>query len=166
MISCRPKGGIKDVRLIDVSQIAGLEYDQEGSVCTGLKVMSQAGVVKYDILEDKSSYEESVSESNGFRVVKHTLNLIRGMVSTDKMYPVAEWMVNGCVALVTFIGGKRLLIGLSESFGMEYPLRLVSVLRNSGCKMDDGVTEKLTLESMDVSEAVAMAEDADISFVN
>ena len=165
MISCSPKGGIREVKLIDASQIAGLEYDQEGSVCTGLKVLSQAVVVKYDILEDKSSYEESVSESNGFRVVRHTLNLVRGMVSTDQMYPVAEWMANGCVALIELMGSKRLLIGVSESLGKEYPLRLVSVIRNSGCKMDDGVTERLTLESVDVSEAVSMAENADISFV-
>lgn len=161
--SCRPKGGIREVKLIDASKIENVSFGNAGRKCTGLLLSPQAEIQNYDILEERSSYTEIVTERNGFRVVKHSLKLVRGKVSSEEMFPVSEWMRRGCVALVTLGSGRRIVAGVSEESGCGYPLRVVSVGRDSGRSAGDGITEELLLESCDVSEASFLADGARVS---
>ncbi len=161
-LPCRPKGGLREAAFIAAEAVVSVEYDAGGGVCTLLRLKPGAEAVAYPLSEDRSLYEESVEERRGFRVVKHSLGLVRDGLSHEQTHPLEEVSGGGCLILLSFNCGSRALVGASKRMGLSQPLRLVEAKRNRGKKPSDGIAEELLFESFDLSVAACLDSSVEI----
>lgn len=131
----RPLGGIAALTLGVASQSeAALTLPQTG--------------VEITLLEDRSTYTESIEWVGSSKSVKHTLRVV-----TWAEYELPDTLVaaltHGFVALVTLNSGATHCVGWSEYAAGDRPLRLVSCSVGSGEKPASRGCKEWLFESVD-----------------
>ena len=141
----KPVGGIAHVELFAVHGLGGVEDVVPGQ---GVEV---------SLMDDGSHYDE-VTEAQGLPVsVVHTLTLCsdRWLAAAwfDKEF-MQRAAADGLVARITMATGEQIVVGWSERFGVEQPLRLKTLSFTSGSKPNDSPRVVLTLWSRDTESAI------------
>ena len=165
----RKNGGIRMLGLISRSEVA--EIDSLGSTTEFTSITFEEGCCfsKYEFREDEAVYKESVSVSNGARVVSHELTFLldkMGSECSTAVSAIAEAADDGLIAIVQTTNGDTFLVGYSIEFGKERPLRLASSDGTTGKQLSDGTSEVVTLISTDVAKAKVFAGELEPLFVS
>ena len=144
-------GGVAEVRITTIANIDIVEGDitSEASI-----FRSPLLVETVDILEDRSSYSEVEIVEDGVSMVRHSLKIVlrreaglrlRSLLSTK--------YIDGVVAIVGVHASERLLVGYTNKFGVEQPLRVVEGIFETGISPKDYPLYSLTLQCEDTSYA-------------
>lgn len=165
----RKNGGIRMLGLIERSEIA--EVTAQGSTTEFTAITFEEGCCfsKYEFREDEAVYKESVSVSNGARIVTHELSFLLDKMGSEcsaAVSAIAEAADEGLIAIVQTTNGDTFLVGYSQEFGKERPLRLDSSDGTTGKQLSDGTSEVVTLSSTDVAKARIFAGDLNALFVS
>ncbi len=164
----RKNGGIRMLGLIERSEVATITSQGSTTEFTAITFEEGCCFSKYEFREDEAVYKESVSVSNGARVVTHELSFLldkMGSESSVAVSAIAEAADEGLIAIVQTMNGDTFLVGYSQEFGKERPLRLASSDGTTGKQLSDGTSEVVTLTSTDVSKAKIFAGELDSLFV-
>ena len=140
----KPVGGILSAELFFASEVNTAGDLPEGK---GVAV---------ELIDDESTYEELFSASNGLVSVQHTLTLCSTtQLATD--WFAADFLTraaaDGVVARIGLSSGESIVVGWSQHFGFEQPLRLRSLAFHSGSRPSETPRVELTLTSMDTTSA-------------
>lgn len=159
---CRkPVGGVAAVELSAVANVRDFEFDDDGSLCRLLIFADDNAVMRCRLIEERSSFVESLSVEGGAVSVLHTLRLVADRNMAERCLEpdfIGELVCGGAVAAVTLADGRRFAVGLSRRFGSEQPLRLRTLKADSGCRAVDEPTLEMVLESADTSFAALCPE--------
>ena len=164
----RKNGGIRMLGLIERSEVATITSQGSTTEFTAITFEEGCCFSKYEFREDEAVYKESVSVSNGARIVTHELSFLldkMGSESSVAVSAIAEAADEGLIAIVQTMNGDTFLVGYSQEFGKERPLRLASSDGTTGKQLSDGTSEVVTLTSTDVSQAKIFAGELDSLFV-
>lgn len=158
MSGYKPIGGVVFVKLYPADAVTSAEFSDEG---VRLEVEEGCNCVEVELVDDRSSLEDSVESRSGVLLVKHQLELIALRNSA------AAWLEReflemcatvGVVAVVEMTCGRKVVVGVSESFLTEQPLRLDSLTSLSGRSPLDAPLVHLRLVSQDCSLAGEFVE--------
>ena len=140
----KPVGGVAHAELFAVGGVTSAEDLVQGR---GIKV---------ELCDDGSHYDEEAS-ADGLPVsVQHTLTLCSTtQLATD--WFAADFLTraaaDGVVARIGLSSGESIVVGWSQHFGFEQPLRLRSLAFHSGSRPSETPRVELTLTSMDTTSA-------------
>lgn len=150
------------MRLFAADNVARVTFGADASTYLRLIFTSATAVMECSLLEDTSSLEESMSFEGGAVAVRHTLTLV-----ADRNLAAAwlgpefrnESLLKGLCAVVTLNDGRQLLVGYSERFGAQQPLRIKEIISSSGQRPSEAPTITMILENYDTSVAALYAGD-------
>ena len=152
----KPVGGIRSVKLCTTDNIAGVGFSSDATTNASLEFVDSNEVMECSLLEDSSSFEEEFSFDQGVVAVRHTLSLVANRDLAAAWLEAefcGELRLKGLCAVVTLNDDRQLLVGYSQRFGGQQPLRVKGIKVWSGVSLSDTPTVTLTLESYDTSAA-------------
>lgn len=144
------------MKLYAAENIANVRFEQNATKFNRVQFLDAEAFMACQLHEDSSSYQEEFTFKDGLVAVNHKLsltadrNLAEVWLDTEFQRELLE---KGVCAFVTLNDGRQLLVGYSERFGSQQPLRLSKVTLWSGRKLSDAPTLTLELESFDTSAA-------------
>lgn len=145
-------GGVKEVWLVPVGDVASCEYDATAGEYSGIVLRDGAAFTRYVFAEDTASYRQRASGIAPLASVVHELSLTFHGAGRRVSEAVAELAAQeGIVALVRSMEGEVCLVGWSPEFEEECPLQLSEVNDTTGSKYDDNPCVEVMLSSEDVS---------------
>ena len=112
------------------------------------------------VVEERSSYEEVSAVVDGAVCIEHRLVLaVPADYAAECLTAelLRHWAVEGTAAAVDTESGERIVVGWSERFGCEQPLRLVSAEFSSGNSTRQTPAAILTLRSFDTETATRIS---------
>lgn len=144
----KPVGGLKQVAVVPQGITAG-DSPQE----------IEAQVIALPLLEDSSMYEEIAESTDGVVLVHHRLMLtmardVAQSVVSDAV--VQAWSREGTAAVIVTESGEKFLVGWSERWQHEQPLRLVKSESTTAQSPSEIPTRRLTFESFDDCSAISI----------
>lgn len=143
----KPVGGVESATLYPADAVGEALFSSRGC-----EVELSGETICVPLLDDGSRYEERAECKRGIHKVSHTLHLVADRDSASEWF-AADFLerasTDGVIAIVTLCDGRRLLLGYSAHFGDEQPLRLESLISNSGETLRDIPTATLCLVSHD-----------------
>ncbi len=154
-------GGIRSLALAAASDVAGAVM--EAGVCTGVTLKQGAVFRKYGFKEGEACFTEEMSIVNGVAKVAHGITFALERPDGSSAQAIAQLAAaseDGIVAIVTTNGNVSFLVGYSDKFGTEQPLRLTKTSLSSGAKPADGTADIIVLASQDDSKAPVYAGPA------
>lgn len=135
----KPVGGIREVRLAAARSFG-----------------AQSVFTAYELVDDRSSYVETLTAERGLLRVEHRLTLVFDKHQADKWFD-RDWIdrcaADGVVASITTAAGEQLRIGYSDRFAVEQALRFERFTFESGEKPVDRPVAILVLSSEDTDRA-------------
>ena len=149
-------GGIEKIGLLRAADIALVEYNASGDLFTSLSLTTGAAIAVYQFDEDSAEYSEVHRRTDGSYSVEHRLSMSLGRFDSSSREAVEEIALTsecGVVAVVRTCSGEEFVVGYSQEFGAERPLRLLSSEATTGAKPSDATCRKLTLGSLDTASA-------------
>lgn len=157
-------GGIRSIALAAAGDIVSVEIDNASGVCTGIDFGDNGGFGIYEFMEGEASFTEEMSVADGVAKVEHKITFVIERPdnnSTDAIMKLLETSKEGIVAVVKTNSNVSFLIGYSDKFGTEQPLRLENSHMSTGSGPADNTTESITLVSRD--DCKAMVYDGSIT---
>ena len=160
-VCLKPAGGVAEAALTSAANLLEVQFDDSGSIphCSLLRLADPAAVMHCRLIEDDSSLVETLDARNGFPVVTHSLSLTADRNLAEAwLNPqfAREAAAHGLTAFVKLNDGRQLLLGVSRRFGIEQPLRILSITVDSGRKPADQPAIRLLLESADTAFAATL----------
>ena len=150
----KPIGGVELCELHFADSVEALSFESEGCdiefADNGLEVR---------LMDDRSTFVEKVECDKGVVKVTHTLRLVALRSDAE------EWLDkefihratrSGVVARLALNDGRGLIVGASRHLTTEQPLRLESLVCDSGSTPSDTPTVTLCLQSSDTALATAI----------
>ena len=152
-------GGIRSVALVQAGAVAGVKYDGLNRRYTEVTLQSGEAFAVYHFKEDAAVYTERVASDPSGSLVTHTLTMMLERMDAASAEAVQALckasLYGGLVAIVTFNNGGSFLVGYSDRFGLEYPLRMKTAAGVSGTLLTDACGESVTLACVDTDKACA-----------
>ena len=142
--SFKPVGGVAHAELFAVGGIDSAEDLVQGE---GIAV---------ELLDQGSHYDEEATADNLPVSVQHTLTLCAWPDKCSAWFNadfLARASADGVVARIELCTGESIVVGWSQRFGLEQPLRLRSLAFHSGSRPSDSPRVVLTLASFDTASA-------------
>lgn len=132
--------------------MASVERKPVGGI-TAATIAPLSGVtLSMTLVEERSAYTEEVISDEGILRVHHTLTLVVPRSEVASLLKIAPAMATeGVTGSVTTSAGERLIVGWSNRFILEQPLRLTSFVIGSGARHADGNEATLRFESDDTT---------------
>lgn len=157
----KPVGGVAAVMLTSVANIREAEFARDSALptCTKLQFCNENEVMKCRLIEEHSSFVETLAADGQITSVTHTLRLVADRnLAEGWLEPrfTTEMMTSGGAAVVTLADGRTLVAGISRKFDREQPLRLRTIKVSSACKRIEPPTVEMVLESVDTAFAAAL----------
>ena len=150
----RTGGGIESVRLVEAGQILQVRYDAVNDRYTGIELREGAGFVQYRFAEDEALYREQLAVTGGKPLVRHELSFVlTGMNSASRKAVEEMAAAGGLAALVENRQGEILLVGWSERFGAEQPLRMDKSVGTTRSAPGEVPSETIVLSAADTEKA-------------
>ena len=156
----KPVGGVRSVRLCSAENVELVEFAADAGCYERLEFCDDQQVMECSLLEDASQLEECFSFDGGAVAVRHTLTLVA------ERNDAAAWLESefcreaaerGLCGVVEMNDGRRLLVGYSERFKAQQPLRIKEIRSSSGRSPIEAPTLTMILESYDTSAAALCA---------
>lgn len=152
----RKNGGIRILALINQSDVLGATYHLRSQGYTEIRLREGCRFSVYEFPEDQAEYIEQVSFSQGALVVRHELRFMLEKMG-DEISPIISELnqssLTGLIGIVVTPNGDSFVVGYSEEFRAEQPLRVRSITGRTGKGLSDPTYELITLGSEDVSKA-------------
>ena len=123
----RRNGGIRLLGLIDQREVVSATYSELDKGFTELTLDEGASLSKFEFLEDGAEYRETIAAKDGAPTVAHELTFTLERMDADTtaaIEAIIEASRSGLIAVVVTINGDALLLGYSQEFGKERPLRI------------------------------------------
>ena len=156
----RRNGGIRLLGLIDQREVVSATYSELDKGFTELTLDEGASLSKFEFLE--AEYRETIAAKDGAPTVAHELTFTLERMDADTaaaIEAIIEASRSGLIAVVVTINGDALLLGYSQEFGKERPLRIASAQATTGRLLSETTSETVTLRSEDVSKARPLLDD-------
>lgn len=150
-------GGIRSIALAAAKDVVRATPDPLQRVYTQVELRTGASFVEYAFREGEAEYAEEATVVAGVRRIRHTIEFSLDRPDTETaraLGELAEESTDGMIAIVTTNSGISLLVGYSEKFGTEQPLRLATSKLATGKMPADRNAENVVLVSEDDSKAV------------
>ena len=131
----RRNGGIRLLGLIDQREVVSATYSELDKGFTELTLDEGASLSKFEFLEDGAEYRETIAAKDGAPTVAHELTFTLERMDADTaaaIEAIIEASRSGLIAVVVTINGDALLLGYSQEFGKERPLRIASAQATTG----------------------------------
>ena len=141
----KPAGGIAAVAVVPA-----------GAAAVGSPEEIAAAAVAVPLVEGRSSYDETVMSDNGIIRVEHRLTIAVPPDYAHEFFGediMRQWASAGTAAVVVTEAGERLVVGWSERFGSEQPLRLAGIGASTGTTPHETPAVVLTFRSVDTAPA-------------
>ena len=158
----RRNGGIRLLGLIDQREVVSATYSELDKGFTELTLDEGASLSKFEFLEDGAEYRETIAAKDGAPTVAHELTFTLERMDADTataIEAIIEASRSGLIAVVVTINGDALLLGYSQEFGKERPLRSASALATTVRLLSETASGTVTLRSEDVSKARPLLDD-------
>ena len=158
----RRNGGIRLLGLIDQREVVSATYSELDKGFTELTLDEGASLSKFEFLEDGAEYRETIAAKDGAPTVAPRLTFPLGRLAAATPAAVAAILAasrRGLIAVVVPLTGDALLLGYSQEFGKERPLRIASAQATTGRLLSETTSETVTLRSEDVSKARPLLDD-------
>ena len=152
----RRNGGIRLLGLIDQREVVSATYSELDKGFTELTLDEGASLSKFEFLEDGAEYRETIAAKDG--ALTFTLERMDADTAAA-IEAIIEASRSGLIAVVVTINGDALLLGYSQEFGKERPLRIASAQATTGRLLSETTSETVTLRSEDVSKARPLLDD-------
>ncbi len=155
----KPVGGIRSVVLLSAANVAQAAFAEGGTICTSLEFVDDEALVECPLLEDASSFEEEITPDGGAVAVRHRVTLVADREEFNVWLAPklsSESIGDGLCALVTLNSGCRLLLGYSERFEAQQPLRIISIKTESGSRPLDVPKVVMVLENFDTATSAVI----------
>ena len=152
----KPAGGVRSVILTPADNILNVSFDNTGSRWRYCNMVDEQQAMECTLVEDRSSFEEKLTDDEGLLSVRHTLRLVSDRNFAEMWIEkdfAEECRRSGLVAIAMLGDGRNVVVGYSRKFYDEQPLRLKSLSVHSGSKPSDVPTVEMVLESVDTSFA-------------
>lgn len=149
-------GGIESIRLIETGKIVEADYDPATDSYRSFSLAAGAEFAYYQFREEQAVYRETLSLRSGSPQVFHELLFaLDGLDGNARraIEQLTEASIDGMVAIVTTNSRESLVVGYSEEFLDECPLRLKDVAALSGAKTSDRSMQTISLYSLDIRKA-------------
>lgn len=153
----KPAGGVRSVILTPAVNVRNVLFHMAGNKWLRCNMVDEEQAMNCTLVEDRSSFEEQLTDDEGLVSVRHRLRLVSDRNFAEHWLDegfVEECRRDGVVAIATLGDGRMVLVGYSQKFCGEQPLRLKSLTVRSGSKPSDVPTVEMVLESVDTSFAV------------
>ncbi|MCL2560885.1 MAG: hypothetical protein FWE10_00995 [Rikenellaceae bacterium] len=153
-------GGLREIALVQADAVSGVSFDAGTGMVSEVRLVDGGAWAVYRFKEDEAAYAERAVVGAAGALVTHVLSFTLECMSPDAARAVGELVMgapNGLLAILVTNNGDRFLVGYSERFGLQYPLRLKTAAGESGRRITDVSTEVITLESIDTEKACACA---------
>lgn len=150
-------GGISSILLAAAKDVTGVECNVIPEVCTAISLNQGVQFAKYEFKEGEAFYAEEMSIEGRVTRVRHeiTFTIERpDSGSAQAVARLAKTSAEGMVAIITTNSNVCYLVGCSEKFGMEQPLRLSKASLTTGMTPSDDTKEVISLVSEDDSKAM------------
>ena len=144
----RRNGGIRLLGLIDQREVVSATYSELDKGFTELTLDEGASLSKFEFLEDGAEYRETIAAKDGAPTVAHELTFTLERMDADTataIEAIIEASRSGLIAVVVTINGDALLLGYSQEFGKERPLRIASAQATTGRLLSETTSETVTL---------------------
>lgn len=151
-------GGVRSIALAAADDLVLASLDPLLGVYAQVELRTGARFVEYAFREGEAEYTEEATVVAGVRRIRHTIEFSLERPDTETaraLGELAEESADGMIAIVTTNSGISLLVGYSEKFGTEQPLRLASSKLTTGKMPADHNADNVVLASEDDSKAVA-----------
>lgn len=143
----KPVGGIESVAVVPA-----------GTAAAGSPQEIAAQAEELPLVEDASYYEERTEWLDGIPRTEHRLSVTLPRDEAQRIFTpqaVEWWATAGTAAVVRTASGERLVVGWSERFGGEQPLRLVSIASTTARSPREVPTATALFRSFDTSGAIS-----------
>ena len=150
--SGKRSGGIRSIKLASVNDITDVVTDNTSGICTGINFVENGGFSLYEFMEGEASYSEKMSAADGVTEVEHEIKFSLERPDNDTKMAINELLKTshkGIVAVVTTNSNVSFLVGYSDKFGTEQPLRLEKTEMSTGTNPANNTSEIITLVSKD-----------------
>lgn len=157
--TARKNGGIRKLGLICADEITMIAFGT--SRISSLQLKDGSKFATYDFREDEAEYRETVSFAHGAYTVQHELKFLLDKMDMNSYRAFKDLIENsskGFVAAIVSPNDDCHIIGYSNEFKAERPLRVTSIVGTSGKNLKDGSSEIITLQSTDVSKAYTVTD--------
>ena len=151
----RRNGGIRLLGLIDQREVVSATYSELDKGFTELTLDEGASLSKFEFLEDGAEYRETIAAKDGAPTVAHELTFTLERMDADTaaaIEAIIEASRSGLIAVVVTINGDALLLGYSQEFGKERPLRIASAQRSRLPLMVSSLIFALTFKQVEIME--------------
>lgn len=158
-------GGIRSIALVGADAVTGAGFDRNTGTYTDISLRGNAKFSLYHFKEDEARYNEALVATAGPMLVQHKLEFTLGKIDRESSGAAEELCrasADGIIAIVTTNNGVSLLVGYSEKFGTEYPLRMDKCSADSGRKITDAGIHQITLSSKDTANAKVYSGEINI----
>lgn len=155
--SGKRSGGLRSISLIESDDMLNAVYDREKSIYSQIVLKEECGLKTYEFREGEAFFSEETETVDGTIRVRHeiTFSLERpDKDSANAMDEIINASANGIIAVVTTNNGVSFLVGYSEKFGTEQPLRIKNSHMTTGRQFQDITVETITLVSEDCTKAL------------
>ena len=149
-------GGIKNISICAATDISNLTYNKNNHAYSNIELRENCKFANYEFRENEASFSEEVILQNGIVSVKHTVQFSLERPDSNSAVALNELMKisqDGMIAIVATNSGINFLVGYSQDFAAEQPLRIDKSSLDSGEKYADSSLETITLVAEDNSIA-------------
>lgn len=149
-------GGLTSVGIVAAEEVLSVSYDEATASYTGLTLRAGAAPAIYEFREDSAYYRQTTKGQSPFVSVRHELSFfLRGTdeASVSALAELLESNESGFVALVRTVCGDVFLVGWSQEFEEERPLRMTAAVADTSDEYDNDSFCRITMCSEDISFA-------------
>lgn len=154
MFEYKPIGGVELCRLHFADSVDTLSFEE-----AGCKVKFADEGIEVRLIDNSSTFVEKVECDKGVISVVHTLRLA-ALRNDAQRWLDDDFMQNaayrGLIARLVLNDGRKLVVGLSRHLDIEQPMRLESLVCDSGSSPSSAPTVTLKLRSTDTALAAAI----------
>lgn len=149
-------GGLASVGIVAANEVMSVTYDEATASYTGLVLRAGAFPAIYEFREDTAFYRQTTKGLSPFVSVQHELSFLLGGADEASVSALAELLENnrsGFVALVRTVCDDVFLIGWSQEFEEECPLRVTAAVADTSDEYGNDSFCRITMCSEDISVA-------------
>lgn len=148
-------GGLIEVFFANVNDVTSFTF--AGGVYTGVTMVATKVFFKFEFEQDTAERREVGTRENGSSKYAHDVEIFLAKLKTalrDRLQEVMDASACGMIAIVKDANGLFWVVGYSEKFLKERPLKLLSDTTGSGKLLTDLNGSTLIVQSEDISKDV------------
>lgn len=151
------RGGVRRLWLVPADGVMAVDMSADGTGCTGISLREGTRWAEYQFREGDAAYEERTVLAGTIPGIIHEISFALPRLDYVSSCAVTELLsgnAGGFVGLLVTGGGDAIVLGWSEKFGFERPLRMGAAVSSTGKSTADTALRRVVLKNEDTSPAI------------